>query len=130
MAWITSASASARRPAPRARATAEATPPPIPPADIVCISMTSGNTIQTPASADRLEEVDLELEGGERLALVEARRVGHAHGRVRDVAEHAAVQRAHRVQMPGPRVERDDRAPGVHEGEGEADQGRDGGWGR
>src|SRR3989442_636330 len=37
-----SASASRRRPPPRARAIAEAIPTPMPPADIVCISMTSG----------------------------------------------------------------------------------------
>jgi hypothetical protein len=41
-AWPASAWASARRPAPSARATAEATPPPMPPADMVCISMTRG----------------------------------------------------------------------------------------
>src|SRR5262245_12181601 len=46
-----SASASWRRPPPRARATADATPPPMPPADIVCMSMISGNTSETPASA-------------------------------------------------------------------------------
>src|SRR5207248_5906687 len=51
IAWATSASAWARRPAPSARATAEATPPPIPPADIVCISMTSGNVTEIPARA-------------------------------------------------------------------------------
>src|SRR5262245_11480820 len=50
-AWATSASASFRRPAPRARATAEATPPPIPPADMVIISITRGKTSETPASA-------------------------------------------------------------------------------
>ena len=51
IAWATSASAWARRPAPSARATAEATPPPMPPADIVCISMTSGNVTEIPARA-------------------------------------------------------------------------------
>src|SRR6266404_3131417 len=51
--WSTSASASRRRPPPRARAIAEAIPTPMPPADIVCISMTSGNTRAMPASASR-----------------------------------------------------------------------------
>ena len=46
-----SASATSRRPAPRARAMAEATPPPMPPADMVCMSMIRGKTIETPASA-------------------------------------------------------------------------------
>ncbi len=50
-AWIASASASARRPPPSARATAAAMPPPIAPADIICISMTTGNTSATPAKA-------------------------------------------------------------------------------
>ena len=50
-ACMTSPFASARRPPPSARATAEATPPPIPPADIVCMSMMIGNTSETPASA-------------------------------------------------------------------------------
>jgi len=35
----------------RARATADDMPPPIAPADIICISMTSGKTSATPASA-------------------------------------------------------------------------------
>ncbi len=51
IAWVTRRLASARRPAPIARATAEATPPPMPPADIVCMSMTSGKVTETPASA-------------------------------------------------------------------------------
>src|SRR5678816_1457989 len=50
-ACTTRASASARRPAPRFRATAAATPPPMPPADMVCISITRGNTSETPARA-------------------------------------------------------------------------------
>ena len=50
-AWSTSALASRWRPAPSARATAALTPPPIPPADMVCISMISGKTRDTPASA-------------------------------------------------------------------------------
>ena len=45
------ASASSRRPEPSARAIADDTPPPIAPADIICISMTPGNTCATPASA-------------------------------------------------------------------------------
>jgi hypothetical protein len=47
----TRASAAAGRRAPSARATAAATPPPIPPADMVCMSITSGKTSETPASA-------------------------------------------------------------------------------
>jgi hypothetical protein len=51
IACVTSRLASSRRPDPSARATAEATPPPMPPADIVCMSMTSGKVTETPASA-------------------------------------------------------------------------------
>ena len=50
---------------------ADATPPPMPPADIVCISMIRGKTSDTPASASvpsppdevRLEDVDGRLHG-------------------------------------------------------------------
>ena len=49
-AWSASASASARRPPPSARAIADEMPPPMAPADIICISMSSGNTSATPAS--------------------------------------------------------------------------------
>src|ERR1051326_1189668 len=50
-AWRTRASASARRPPPSARAIADEIPPPIAPADIICISISTGNTSVTPASA-------------------------------------------------------------------------------
>jgi len=45
------ASASSWRPAPKARATEDAMPPPMPPADIVCISITRGKTSAAPAKA-------------------------------------------------------------------------------
>jgi hypothetical protein len=51
MACSTSALASSLRRAPSARAMAEAMPPPMAPADVVCISITSGNTSAMPASA-------------------------------------------------------------------------------
>ena len=47
----TRASASSLRPAPRARATAEAMPPPMAPAEVICISITIGNTSAMPARA-------------------------------------------------------------------------------
>ncbi len=46
-----SASDSSRRPAPRARAIADEMPPPMAPAEIICISITAGNTSAMPASA-------------------------------------------------------------------------------
>ena len=46
----TSAPASPWRFAPNARATADETPPPMPPFDIICISMRTGNTSATPAT--------------------------------------------------------------------------------
>src|SRR5262249_29255998 len=48
---------------------------------------------------DGLHEVDLELERREALAELELARVGDAHRRVGDVAEDAAVERAHRVPV-------------------------------
>src|SRR5256712_13953117 len=50
-ACTASASASARRPAPSARAIAAEIPPPMAPADIICISISAGKTRATPASA-------------------------------------------------------------------------------
>jgi hypothetical protein len=50
-AWSTKASASAWRPPPSARAIAEEMPPPMAPPDIICISITTGNTTAIPASA-------------------------------------------------------------------------------
>ena len=50
-ACITNAFASACRLAPIARATADEMPPPIAPADIICINISAGNTSATPASA-------------------------------------------------------------------------------
>ena len=50
-ACSTSASASLRRPAPNARATAEEMPPPMAPAETICINMTTGNTSAMPANA-------------------------------------------------------------------------------
>ena len=46
-----SVAARSRSPAPIARLMAEETPPPIAPADIICVSMTKGNTSAIPASA-------------------------------------------------------------------------------
>jgi hypothetical protein len=50
-ACTTSALASALRLAPTARAIADEMPPPIAPADIICMSISAGNTSATPASA-------------------------------------------------------------------------------
>lgn len=50
-ACSTNASASSLRLATMARAMAEETPPPMPPFDIIVISISKGNTKATPASA-------------------------------------------------------------------------------
>src|SRR6266508_2842972 len=50
-ACSTNASASSRRPPPSARAIADEMPPPIAPAEIICISITPGNASAMPASA-------------------------------------------------------------------------------
>src|SRR5450432_2506329 len=47
----TRSEASSRRPPPSARAIDDEMPPPIAPAEIICISITPGNTIDMPASA-------------------------------------------------------------------------------
>jgi hypothetical protein len=52
IACTASRSASSRRPPPSARATAEEMPPPTAPADIICISITAGNTSAMPARAE------------------------------------------------------------------------------
>jgi len=49
-ACTTSRRAAAALPDPSARAMAEETPPPIAPAEVICSSMTSGNTSASPAS--------------------------------------------------------------------------------
>ena len=45
-----SVAARSRFPAPTARLMADETPPPIAPADIICVSITKGNTSAMPAS--------------------------------------------------------------------------------
>src|SRR5213078_792499 len=74
------------------------------------------------AGPDGLQEVDLELEGGERLTLVEGRGPRHAHRRVRDVAEDAAMERAHRIRVALPRLELDHGVTGLDGGQLEADE--------
>src|SRR5262249_38583018 len=234
-AWTTSESASARRPAPSVRATAEEIPPPTAPADIICMSISTGKTSATPASASvpsratkyvsmrptdawtnmtrtfgvaslsrvptirpsssirvrgprfgrsppraatargllsaqrharrggsrhegvplvgdvtleqaealaglheptrraqlrlphRLEEIDLQLDGREGLALGERAGVGDPHRGVGDVAQHAAVQGAHWVGVPAARLQLHDGLAGRDRAQREPDQGGDGG---
>src|SRR6266852_2333287 len=78
------------------------------------------------AGPDRLQEVDLELERGEGLALLEGQAVGHAHRGIGDVAEDTAVQGSHRVGVARLGRELDDGAAGLDGGQGESDQSRDG----
>ena len=75
----------------------------------------------------RLQEVDLELERRERLALVERAGPGHAHRRVRDVAR-ARRRAACPWGWPGARrpSARSCASPSPDGGEGEAEQGGDG----
>src|SRR5439155_22278432 len=51
-----------------------------------------------------LEKIDLELERGEGLALVERGRVGHAHGGIGQIAEDSAVEGAHGIGVLRPRL--------------------------
>src|SRR6266446_5158492 len=50
-----------------------------------------------PPGPDGLEEVDLELERGEGLALVEGGGIRHPHGGIGQIAQDAAVDRADRT---------------------------------
>jgi len=58
------------------------------------------------------EVIDLEFNRGERFALLEERCAGKSHRGVSQVAENAAVQRAHRIRVfVGPRLETEDCRP-------------------
>src|SRR6266540_6066662 len=77
----------------------------------------------------RLQEIDLQLDGREGLAFRQRACVGDAHGRIGDVAEHAAVKCAHRIRVLPARRQLDHRLAGRDRGQRESDQRRDGGRG-
>ena len=58
-----------------------------------------------PSAPDRLEEVDLQLDGRERVTFREQGDAGAAHRAVGEVAEDPAVQRPGRARVLRPRVE-------------------------
>src|SRR5713101_4978584 len=66
-----------------------------------------------PSRPHGLEEIDLELEGGEGLALVKGGGIGHAHGGIGEVAENSAVERAHGIGMLRPRFHLHDGMTGL-----------------
>ena len=72
--------------------------------------ITSPTAVSRPVP-DRLEEVDLQLDRRERLAVVESREVRAAHRAVCEVAEDAAVERPGRARMLRPGVELERHAP-------------------
>src|SRR5215210_7288478 len=74
-----------------------------------------------PPGPERAQEVDLQLERGERLSRLEGREVRRAHGGVGEVAEDAAVDRAHRVRVPLLRDELHLRLAAIHPDELESD---------
>src|SRR2546428_12140802 len=74
------------------------------------------------AGPERPQEVDLQLESREALAVGEGRRIRHSHSCVRDVAEDAPVQRAHRVRMLRACLQLEDRLPHFDRPRAEADE--------
>jgi len=79
---------------------------------------------------DRLQEVDLEFERCEGFTLVEIGRVGDPHRDVGYVAEHAAMQRAHRVGVRFGRLKLYNPFAGFDRDQVKADQSCDWRWGR
>src|SRR6266851_686245 len=74
----------------------------------------------------RAQEIDLELERGERLALLEKRNARHPHRCVCKIAEDASVEGPHRVCVLVPsRLETEDRRTFLDLDRLETDQGRD-----
>jgi hypothetical protein len=74
---------------------------------------------------DRLEKVDLEFKRRERLSVIEIRRIGNPHRGVGNVAEHATVQRTHRVGVRLGSLELDNGFAGFDRDEIKADQAGD-----
>ena len=103
MASACSANAAARAssPDPSARLIAEDTPPPIAPADSICISMTIGNTRAMAASSHRAEDADVDGLGD---------RHGGDHQHCREVGQRQPHERRQnwraqqRIGDPGPRL--------------------------
>jgi len=52
-----------------------------------------------PAIPDRTKEVDLQIDAGEAFVLFQGSRMGHSDRGISDVAQHATVDRAHRIGM-------------------------------
>src|SRR3989442_15096535 len=78
-----------------------------------------------PGLPDRLEKVDLQLQGRERLGLAQGTGVRDPHGGVGHVAEHPAVHRAHGVGVALARLELNHGPAGLDGGDGEAYELRD-----
>jgi hypothetical protein len=60
------------------------------------------------------EEVHLELEGGERFAIAQGAGIRHAHGGIGNIAENAAVQRAHGIGVLRASLKRNTRVTGCN----------------
>ena len=107
-ACSTSASASSCRRAPRARAIAEEMPPPIAPADSICIIMKPGNTSAMPASASvpRRETNQVSISPVEACASITST-FGHARrssvGTIGAVQQRLGARTVHRLAAAPPR---------------------------
>src|SRR5206468_10074763 len=68
------------------------------------------------------QEVDLQLDRGEAFPITEGRGIRDAHGGIGDVADDAAVERAHRVRVLWARVELEHRGAGLDRHRPEANE--------
>src|SRR6266850_1217425 len=82
-----------------------------------------------PRLPHRTEEMDTQRHGGEGFTGRQRRREGHAHGRIGQVAQHAAVKSAHGVGMLRPCLEYPNRATAADLFDVKANQFRDGRFG-
>src|SRR5713101_6327205 len=79
-----------------------------------------------PGLPHRAKVIDLQLDSGECLALFKPRGVSKAHGGVGDIAEHAAVQRAHWIPVALVHVHLEYRFALLRGDQPEAEQARNG----
>lgn len=78
----------------------------------------------------RLQEIDLQLQRGERLTIIEGAGISNPHGGVGDVAQDPAMQRSHGISVAWPCFQLKDRTPRFDLHQPESNQLRHRCWGR